>query len=50
MMGFIRTRLGFSSLRSVLIAVRGVRGKSATEAHVGFIPFNIIPSCESYDC
>ena len=26
------------------------QGKSVKEAHVGFIPFNIIPSCESYDC
>ena len=47
---FIRTRLRFSLLGSVLIAVRGVRGKSVKEAHVGFIPLNIIPSCESYDC
>ena len=49
-MGFIRTRLCFYLLRSVLKAVRGVRGKSVKEALVGFIPFNIIPSCESYDC
>ena len=48
-MGFIRTRLRFSLLRSVLIAVRGVREKTVKEAHVGFIPFRIIPSCESYD-
>ena len=49
-MGFIKTRLRFSLLQSVLIAVRGVRGKAVKEAHVGFIPFNIIPSCESYKC
>ncbi len=49
-MGFVRTRLRFSLLRSVLIAVRGVRGKVIREPHVGFVPFNLIPSWAPYDC
>ncbi len=49
-MGFARTRLRFSLLRSVLIAVRGVRGRSIREPHLGFVAFNLIPSWEPYDC
>ncbi len=49
-MGFVRTRLRFSLLRSVLIAVRGVRGRVMREPHVGFVAFNLIPSWEPYDC
>ncbi len=48
-MGFVRTRLRFALLRSVLIAVRGVRGKTIREPGVGYVAFNLIPSSEPYD-
>ena len=49
-MGFVRTRLRFALLRSVLIAVRGVRGKTIREPNVGHVAFNLIPYSEPYDC
>ena len=49
-MGFLRTKLRFSLLRSVLIAVRGERGRpSAREPFMALIPFNMIPEKDSYD-
>ena len=49
-MGFLRTKLRFSLLRSVLIAIRGERGKpSAKEPYLGIVPFNMIPERDSYD-
>ena len=49
-MGFIRTKLRFSLLRSTLIAIRGERGKrSAREPHLGLVAFNMIPSANDYD-
>ena len=49
-MGFIRTKLRFSLLRSVLIAIRGERGRSsAREPHMGLIAFNIIPNINDYE-
>ena len=49
-MGFLRTKLRFSLLRSVLIAVRGERGKpSSREPFMGMVPFNMIPDKENYD-
>ena len=48
--GFLRTKLRFSLLRSVLIAVRGERGKpSAKEPYLARVPFNMIPEKDSYD-
>ena len=48
--GFLRTKLRFSLLRSVLIAVRGERGKpSAKEPFLALVPFNMIPERNSYD-
>ena len=48
--GFLRTKFRFSLLRSVLIAVRGERGKpSAKEPYLARIAFNMIPEKESYD-
>ena len=48
--GFLRTKLRFSLLRSVLIAVRGERGKpSAKEPFLALVPFNMIPEKTSYD-
>ena len=41
-MSYIRTRLRFSLLKSVLIAVRGVRGKNRSAAPISTISFNLI--------
>ena len=41
-MNYIRTRFSFSMLRSVLMALRGVRGKSYEAAPVSEISFNLI--------
>ena len=38
----IRTRLRFSVLKSILIAVRGVRGKMRQDAPLSTISFNLI--------
>ena len=49
-MNFIRTKLRFSLLRSVLIAIRGERGKrTAREPHLGLIAFNMIPTAHDYE-
>ena len=48
-MNFLRTRLRFSLLKSVLIAVRGIRGKVSREISLGHIVFNMIPIAKSYD-
>ena len=48
-MNFLRTRLRFALLKSVLIAVRGIRGKISREISLGHIAFNMIPSANSYD-
>ncbi len=48
-MGFIRTKLRFSLLRSVLIAIRGERGKSTyTEPYLGYLEYNLIRSEANY--
>ena len=47
---FVRTKLRFSLLRSILIAVRGVRGKSVQEPYLGNIAFNLIPDRVFYEC
>ena len=49
-MGFMRTKLRFSLLRSVLIAIRGERGKSsAREPYLNNVAFNLVPTMKSYD-
>ena len=49
-MGFMRTKLRFSLFRSVLIAVRGERGRStAKEPHLGYVAFNLIPEMREYE-
>ena len=49
-MSFIRTKLRFSLLRSVLIAIRGERGKpSAREPHLGYVAFNMVPTLNAYE-
>ncbi len=46
---YLRTRLRFSLLRSVLIAVRGVRGRTVKEPYIGSIAFNLVPTDSPYD-
>ena len=48
---FIRTKLRFSLLKSVLISLRGMRGKLNKEPKMDGISFNIIPHESAYyDC
>ncbi len=47
---YIRTRLRFSMLKSTLIALRGIRGKSNnTYTGVHDISFNLIPEKSGYE-
>ncbi len=46
---FVSTKLRFSFLRSVLIAVTGVRGKPIGEPYLGNIAFNLVPNMKFYD-
>ena len=39
---YVRTRIRFSVLRSILTAVRGVRGKTRTAAPISTVEFNLI--------
>ena len=39
---YIRTRLRFSMLKSVLVAIRGVRGKYKKPAPISTLSFNLI--------
>ena len=49
-MSFIRTKLRFSLLKSVLIAVRGVRGKSTTkEPNIRYLSYNLVRRDTDYD-
>ena len=49
-MSFIRTKLRFSLLRSVLIAIRGERGKSTfKEPYLGYLEYNLIRNEADYD-
>ena len=41
-MNYIRTRLRFSVLKSILTAVRGVREKSREAAPISSVSFNLI--------
>ncbi len=50
-MSHIRTRLRFSLLKSILIAVRGARGRTSwtREDNLSNICFNLIPYVKTYD-
>ena len=49
-MGFIRTKLRFSLLKSVLVAIRGERGKpTSKEPYLGYLEYNLIRSKGDYD-
>ena len=49
----LRTRLRFALLKSTLVAIRGVRGRSSgtaeDEDEIGDISFNLIPSLPAYE-
>ena len=45
----LRTRLRFALLKSVLIAIRGVRGKVVRERMIGRVSLNLTPSVRGYD-
>ena len=48
---YIRTRIRFSLLRSVLIALRGERGrKPALTQSISSVSFNLIPEAMHYEC
>ena len=48
---YIRTRVRFSLLRSVLVALRGERGRStATADSIASTSFNLIPQSMNYEC
>ena len=50
-MSHIRTKVRFSLLRSVLVAVRGERGrKTSTPQPLCSTSFNLIPQSQSYEC
>ena len=53
-MNNIRTRISFEIMRSVLVAVLGVRGKirqaTARADPIASIAFNFIPEARSYEC
>ena len=49
-LNFMRTKLRFSLLKSVLISIRGVRGKTSKEPKLDEVSFNLIPSQIAYDC
>ena len=50
-MAYIRTRIRFSLLRSVLVALRGERGrKTNTTESISSTSFNLIPQSMSYEC
>ena len=45
----VRTKLRFALLKSVLIAIRGVRGSVAKERTLGTVSLNLTPKLNSYD-
>ena len=53
-LSYIRTRISFSMLKSVLVSIHGVREKQGRKAHgtknVSEVAFGLIPSEESYEC
>ena len=46
----IRTRVRFSLLRSVLVAVRGERGKKRSSQPLSSVAFNMVPEAMHYEC
>ena len=51
-MSHLRTRMRFSLLKSILVALRGARGKrteQSTEQSIGNVSFNLIPYFKTYE-
>ena len=51
-MNHLRTRLRFSLLKSILVAIRGARGKRTgkfVEQNLENVSFNLIPYCRTYE-
>ena len=46
----IRTRVRFSLLRSVLVAVRGERGRKHASQPLSSVAFNMVPEAMNYEC
>ncbi len=47
----MRAKIRFSLLRSVLVAVRGERGKKTSQPKpLSSTAFNLVPSASSYEC
>ena len=46
----IRTIVRFSLLRSVLIAIRGERGKKISAQPLSSVAFNMVPEAMQYEC
>ena len=50
-MGYMRTKIRFSILRSTLIAVRGERGRRSPKSDaLSSVDFNLIPEAMNYEC
>ena len=50
-MNHMRSRIRFSILRSVLVAIRGERGKAGRSAKpFSSISFNMVPNALEYEC
>ena len=50
-MSYMRTRVRFSLLRSVLVAIRGERGKKSNDAKpLASTSLNLIPEALQYEC
>ena len=48
--GYIRTKIRFSLLKSVLVSLRGIRGKQFhREQRLSSIDFNLIPEVYDYE-
>ena len=48
---YIRTRIRISLLKSVLISIRGIRGKGYKKTTpISFVLFNLIPQEDAYEC
>ena len=50
---YIRTKIRFALLKSVLISLRGVRGKQRKDAAAALptsaVDFGLIPECDAYE-
>ena len=47
--GHMRTRMRFALLRSVLVAIRGERGKKYSSQPLSSVAFNMVPEAMDYE-